>query len=266
LVYNIREQVDSKGGGTVKRGDVITVTIAENNMLGNGYCRLDDGMSLFVENAVPGDVCTVRIREIKGNYATAEVTGYIRRSDLYRDGGCGEETVCGGCVHRNIPYDLENSIKHETVRRLFRNSTMAEDDIGFIAVSEDDKRNKITLHTGPGGMLGFYSEKSRDTVPLSDRCMVISEAMRPAVSSAGAFLRDTGIHADIFFIKNDKAKAVRFEDEAWLEQGKLSGYAAYDDAVFFYKFHLQDLDISNVHFHMFHQNQYIQLNISFHII
>ncbi len=42
-----------------------------------------------------------------------------------------------------------------------------------------------------------------------------------------------------FFIKNDKAKAVHFEDEAWLEQGRLSGYAAYDDAVFFYKFHLQ---------------------------
>lgn len=42
-----------------------------------------------------------------------------------------------------------------------------------------------------------------------------------------------------FFIKNEKAKAVHFEDEAWLEQGRLSGYAAYDDAVFFYKFHLQ---------------------------
>lgn len=42
-----------------------------------------------------------------------------------------------------------------------------------------------------------------------------------------------------FLIKNDKAKAVRFEQEAWLEQGKLSGYAAYDDAVFFYKFYLQ---------------------------
>lgn len=42
-----------------------------------------------------------------------------------------------------------------------------------------------------------------------------------------------------FFIKNDKAKAVHFEDEVWLEQGRLSGYAAYDDAVFFYKFHLK---------------------------
>lgn len=42
-----------------------------------------------------------------------------------------------------------------------------------------------------------------------------------------------------FFIKSDKAKAVRFDEEAWLEQGSLSPYAAYDDAVFFYKLYLQ---------------------------
>lgn len=42
-----------------------------------------------------------------------------------------------------------------------------------------------------------------------------------------------------FFIKNDIAKAVRFDEEAWLEQGSLSQYAAYDDAVFFYKMYLQ---------------------------
>lgn len=42
-----------------------------------------------------------------------------------------------------------------------------------------------------------------------------------------------------FFIKSDKAKAVKFEEEVWLEQGSISSYAAYDDAVFFYKLYLQ---------------------------
>lgn len=41
-----------------------------------------------------------------------------------------------------------------------------------------------------------------------------------------------------FFIKADKAQGVRFLDESWLEQGILSAYAAYDDAVFFYKLYL----------------------------
>jgi len=42
-----------------------------------------------------------------------------------------------------------------------------------------------------------------------------------------------------FFIEAAKAKAVHFEDERWLEQGSISTYAAYDDAVFFYKLFLQ---------------------------
>ena len=42
-----------------------------------------------------------------------------------------------------------------------------------------------------------------------------------------------------FFIKNTMAKQVKFDEELWLEQGRLSKYAAYDDAVFFYKLYLQ---------------------------
>ena len=41
-----------------------------------------------------------------------------------------------------------------------------------------------------------------------------------------------------FFIKNKVAKGLHFEKEKWLEQGRLSQYAAYDDAVFFYKLFL----------------------------
>lgn len=51
-------------------------------------------------------------------------------------------------------------------------------------------------------------------------------------------LCQTGAFA-CFFIKTDKAKMVHFEDEIWLEQGKISNYAALDDAVFYYKLFLQ---------------------------
>lgn len=51
-------------------------------------------------------------------------------------------------------------------------------------------------------------------------------------------LCQTGAFA-CFFIKAEKANAIHFEEEKWLEQGSLSFYAAYDDAVFYYKLHLQ---------------------------
>ncbi|MDY6371163.1 MAG: glycosyltransferase [Bacteroidales bacterium] len=42
-----------------------------------------------------------------------------------------------------------------------------------------------------------------------------------------------------FFIKNEVAKRVRMEEELWLEQGRLTKYASFDDGVFYYKLYLQ---------------------------
>lgn len=59
-------------------------------------------------------------------------------------------------------------------------------------------------------------------------------------------LCQTGAFA-CFFTKADKAKAVFFEEERWLEQGNISSYAAYDDAVFYYKMFLQGGKIAYTH-------------------
>lgn len=59
-------------------------------------------------------------------------------------------------------------------------------------------------------------------------------------------LCQTGAFA-CFFIKADKAKAVRFEEELWLERGDISSYAAYDDAVFYYKLFLNGGRIAYTH-------------------
>ena len=51
------------------------------------------------------------------------------------------------------------------------------------------------------------------------------------------YLCQTG-NFQCFFIRTSVAKSVRLEDEIWLEQGRLSKYAAYDDSTFFYKLFL----------------------------
>lgn len=42
-----------------------------------------------------------------------------------------------------------------------------------------------------------------------------------------------------FYCNTEKAQNVHFEKEIWLQQGSISSYAAYDDAVFFFLFFLQ---------------------------
>lgn len=79
----------------------------------------------------------------------------------------------------------------------------------------------------------FYSNRKSDyfdtiTTTAGHRTYVNEE---DKLCQAGAFA--------CFFIKAQEAKNVHFEDERWLEKGSISTYAAYDDAVFFYKFFLQ---------------------------
>ena len=59
-------------------------------------------------------------------------------------------------------------------------------------------------------------------------------------------LCQTGAFA-CFFIKADKAKEVHFEEETWLDKGSISNYAAYDDAVFYYKLFLHGGKIAYTH-------------------
>jgi len=56
----------------------------------------------------------------------------------------------------------------------------------------------------------------------------------------------TGAFACLF-IKAEAANSVHFEEERWLEEGKLSSYAAYDDAVFYYKLYLHGGRIAYTH-------------------
>ncbi len=59
-------------------------------------------------------------------------------------------------------------------------------------------------------------------------------------------LCQTGAFA-CFFAITTKVKEVHFEAESWLEQGSLSSYAAYDDAVFYYKLFMQSGRIAYSH-------------------
>ena len=117
---------------------------------------------------------------------------------------------------------------------------------GGMAVAEkptDKKRLKQCikrLHVAFTGQAFYSQRKSKwfDTIASTGghRTYVNCEE---GLCQTGAFA--------CFFIKASKAKDVHFEEELWLEQGSISSYAAYDDAVFYYKLYLQGGKIAYTH-------------------
>ena len=79
----------------------------------------------------------------------------------------------------------------------------------------------------------YCSKKSSewlDTVTLSAGHKVYVNSVSPDK----VYLCQTGCF-QLFFISKQAAERVHFEDDVWLEQGRISSYAFMDDQVFFYK-------------------------------
>ena len=82
---------------------------------GKGVGRTDDGMAVFVEGAVPGDVVDVRILKKKGGFAEGNVERVVSPSPDRREAFCQHFDICGGCKWQNLDYAAQLRHKQQVV-------------------------------------------------------------------------------------------------------------------------------------------------------
>lgn len=74
-----------------------------------------DGMVIFVDGAVPGDVADIMITRKKNNYAEGHVTSIKKMSENRVSQKCEHFGHCGGCKWQNMAYDTQLGFKQKTV-------------------------------------------------------------------------------------------------------------------------------------------------------
>jgi 23S rRNA (uracil1939-C5)-methyltransferase len=74
----------------------------------------DNGMVIFVDDAIPGDIVNLRIRR-KKNYAEGTVTQIVKPSELSVQPFCRHFGDCGGCVSQRMPYSEQLKYKAKQV-------------------------------------------------------------------------------------------------------------------------------------------------------
>lgn len=74
-----------------------------------------DGMVIFTEGGVPGDVADIMIHRKKNNYAEGKVIRLHRTSDNRVNPKCEHFGVCGGCKWQNMNYSTQLKFKEKTV-------------------------------------------------------------------------------------------------------------------------------------------------------
>ena len=74
-----------------------------------------DGMVVFVEYAVPGDVVDIRVTKKKRHYMEGYVTKLIQPSPQRLEPFCSHFGICGGCRWQHLPYDMQLEAKRQQV-------------------------------------------------------------------------------------------------------------------------------------------------------
>ncbi len=83
---------------------------------GKSVGRTQDGMVVFVENGVPGDVVDVLVSKKKGGYAEGKATVFKKLSDERVIPFCQHFNICGGCKWQHLSYESQLKYKEKMVR------------------------------------------------------------------------------------------------------------------------------------------------------
>ncbi|MBW1942184.1 MAG: 23S rRNA (uracil(1939)-C(5))-methyltransferase RlmD [Deltaproteobacteria bacterium] len=111
---------------TVKRGQVIDVTITDMATGGKGIARVN-GMVVFVDHTVPMDTVTVNVVKKKRNYVEARVVVLLEASPFRVDSACRYCGFCGGCKWQFIQYDKQLVYKQQQVKEALEHIGMVKD-------------------------------------------------------------------------------------------------------------------------------------------
>lgn len=90
------------------------VEIVDISSEGMGVSRINDWV-VFVEGAVPGDICDIRIKKKKSSFAIAEVIKTSVYSPLRTNPVCQHFGVCGGCKWQHLGYENQIKFKEKQV-------------------------------------------------------------------------------------------------------------------------------------------------------
>ena len=98
-----------------KKNEVYTVKIEDTGTGGEGIAKID-GYTLFVKDAVRGDVCEVKITKAHPNFAYAKLLRVVEPSEYRVEPPCPVSKRCGGCKVMAADYKEQLRFKENKVK------------------------------------------------------------------------------------------------------------------------------------------------------
>ena len=187
-----------------QKNDRVTVTIEDVGMDGEGIGKVD-GFTLFIKDAVIGDVVEAKIIKAKKNYAYARLEKVVTPSPFRVEPLCEFARVCGGCQIQAVDYAeqlrfKERKVFHDLVRIGGFDKAYVESVMEPIVGMEEPfyYRNKAQYPVGTNkeGKLvaGFYAGRTHSIIANTD-CKLGVTANQKILEAVLQFMEDNHIPA-----------------------------------------------------------------------
>ena len=75
--------------------------------------KTEEGKTVLISGAVPGDVVNARVKKSKSKYFEAEAIEILEKSPYRVEPKCIHFGVCGGCKWQNLSYQKQLDFKQE---------------------------------------------------------------------------------------------------------------------------------------------------------
>lgn len=168
-----------------QKNEITTVRIDDIGAEGEGIGKVE-GFTLFVKDAVVGDVVEARIVKVKKNYAYAKVEKVVTPSPFRVEPKCAYHRQCGGCQLQALSYEKQLQFKQEKIRNnLIRlggfNEAVVDEKMEPIIGMEKPwhYRNKAQYPVGRNReghiVTGFYAGRTHSIIANTDCALGAAE-------------------------------------------------------------------------------------------
>ena len=187
-----------------QKNEIVRVTIEDLGMDGEGIGKID-GFTLFIKDAVVGDVVDAKIMKAKKHFAYARLEKVITPSPFRVEPFCKYAKSCGGCQIQTMNYEKQLEFKQRKVENdLIRIGGFEKDFIESIShaiLGMDEPyfyRNKAQYPVGTdkeGNLIaGFYAGRTHSIIANTD-CKLGQKNNEIILNAVLSFMKENHITA-----------------------------------------------------------------------
>ena len=159
----------------MKKDDLVTLTIEDMGVDGEGIGHVE-GCTLFVKDALIGDVITAKVMKMKKNYGYARLMEILTPSKDRVEPRCKFHKQCGGCQIQALSYEKQLEYKKKKVLNNLTRIGGLENLPEFDVIGMEEPygyRNKAQFPFGTDKngevVTGFYAGRTHSIIP-NTRC------------------------------------------------------------------------------------------------